>query len=85
VKAIIVVKEGENSDKLSGTADDVKAGRQEMIAQLRDHCKQHLKRELRPMDWDFFPASKPLPKTSSGKIDKKQLTPQLAETVAAGS
>jgi hypothetical protein len=30
---------------------------------------------LRPMDYDFMPASKPLPKTSSGKIDKKLLAP----------
>jgi non-ribosomal peptide synthetase component E (peptide arylation enzyme) len=35
------------------------------------------------MDWDFFPASQPLPKTSAGKIDKKQLI--TSTPVAAGA
>jgi long-chain acyl-CoA synthetase len=82
VKAIIVVREGELSDKLEGDGEVRKAARQELIAQLRELCKQQLKRELRPMDWDFFPASQPLPKTSSGKVDKKQL---LTELVTAGA
>ena len=84
VKAIIVVREGELSDKLEGDADSKKIARQDLIAQLRELCKQQLKRELRPMDWDFFPATQPLPKTSSGKIDKKQLVVDSAP-VAAGA
>ena len=84
VKAIIVAREGELSDKLEGDAEVRKGARQELIAQMRDLCKQQLKRELRPMDWDFFPASQPLPKTSSGKVDKKQLVGD-SQAVAAGA
>ncbi len=73
VKAVVVVVEGQLSEQLAGDADTSKTARQALIAQFKEHCKQHLKRELRPMDYDFMPASKPLPKTSSGKIDKKLL------------
>ncbi|HEY9715312.1 MAG TPA: AMP-binding protein, partial [Chroococcales cyanobacterium] len=73
VKAVIVTKEGEWSDKLSGSADDVKLARQEMIHSLKEFCKENLKRELRPMEYELQPSSKPLPKTLAGKVDKKQL------------
>jgi long-chain acyl-CoA synthetase len=75
VKAVVVLVEGEFSEQLAGDADTSKTARQALIAQFKEHCKTHLKRELRPMDYDFMPASKPLPKTSSGKIDKKLLAP----------
>jgi long-chain acyl-CoA synthetase len=83
VKAIIVVREGDLSDKLESDSETRKTARQDLIGQLRELCKTQLKRELRPMDWDFFPASQPLPKTSSGKIDKKQLV--NSAPVAAGA
>ncbi len=73
VKAVVVLNEGEFSQQLSADKDASKSARQSLITQLKDHCKQHLKRELRPMDYDFMPANHQLPKTSSGKIDKKQL------------
>jgi len=73
VKAIIVVNEGELSDKLSTTGDAQKAAKQEAISQLKEYCKDNLRRELRPMEWELQPASKPLPKTAAGKIDKKKL------------
>jgi long-chain acyl-CoA synthetase len=73
VKAIIVVNEGELSDKLGTTGDGHKEARQEAISQLKEYCKDNLRRELRPMEWDLQPASKPLPKTAAGKIDKKKL------------
>lgn len=72
VKAVIVVNDGELSDKLSNDADK-KEARQSLIAQLKDYCKDNLRRELRPMEWEFQPASQPLPKLASGKIDKKKL------------
>ena len=50
-----------------------KAGRQELISKFRLFCQENLKRELRPMEWDFRPSSMPLPKTHTGKIDKKLL------------
>jgi long-chain acyl-CoA synthetase len=82
VKAIVVVREGEFSDRLESDQESRRGARQELIGQLRELCKQQLKRELRPMDWDFFPASQPLPKTSSGKVDKKQL---IEQPVTAGA
>jgi long-chain acyl-CoA synthetase len=73
VKAIIVINEGELSNKLEGTGDQPKEARQELISKLKEYCKDNLRRELRPMEWEFQPASKPLPKTASGKVDKKKL------------
>jgi len=73
VKAVVVVKEGDLSDKLQGTPEEIKEARGDLISQMKEICKSSLKRELRPMDWDFFPATKPLPKTLSGKVDKKLL------------
>lgn len=75
VKAIIVVSPGELSDRLSGQDDERKAAQAELKLRCRDFCAANLKRELRPMEWEFRPASDPLPKTHTGKIDKKQLQP----------
>jgi long-chain acyl-CoA synthetase len=75
VKATIVISDDALSKKLEGSEDDIKAARQELISNMKEFCKDNLKRELRPMDWDFLPSSKSLPKTASGKIDKKQLVP----------
>lgn len=73
IKAVIVVSPGQLSDRLSAGNAAVKEAEEELKANLRDFCAQNLKRELRPMDWEFRPASQPLPKTHTGKIDKKQL------------
>ncbi|MBI4533108.1 MAG: long-chain fatty acid--CoA ligase, partial [Candidatus Melainabacteria bacterium] len=73
VKAAVVVKPGELCDLLCGDVEAQKVGRQELLLQFKAFCKQHLKRELRPMEWEFRPSSCPLPKTFTGKIDKKQL------------
>ncbi len=76
VKAIIVVPPGDFSSRL--TAGDTKSAREELKACLREFCASRLKRELRPMEWEFRPASAPLPKTSSSKIDWKKLQQQTA-------
>jgi long-chain acyl-CoA synthetase len=76
VKAIIVVPPGEYSDKLTGSDPaQVKATRDELESKFRESAKNNLKRELRPMAYEFRPSSDPLPKTHTGKIDKKQLVP----------
>ena len=77
VKATIVITDDGLSKQLEGSAEDIKAARQELISAMKEFCKDNLKRELRPMDWDFLPASKSLPKTASGKVDKKQLVPAV--------
>jgi long-chain acyl-CoA synthetase len=73
VKAIIVIADEELSTKLTGSDDEKKQARQHLIAEMKEYCKQNLKRELRPMDWEFMPASTTFPKTAIGKVDKKQL------------
>lgn len=75
VKAFIVVTDGSESKLLDGDADQKKQGRQELLAIFKDYCKDNLKRELRPMDWEFRSSGNPLPKTAAGKVDKKQLQP----------
>jgi long-chain acyl-CoA synthetase len=72
VKATIVVADKDLSKKLSNE-DTKKAAREEIIKNLKDFCQQNLKRELRPMEWDLRPIDEPLPKTLSGKVDKKAL------------
>lgn len=79
VKAHIVLEPSEQSealDKASESGDDEakKTARQALIQTMRDYCAQHLKRELRPMEWEFYSSTHPLPRTSAGKIDKKQLS-----------
>lgn len=45
----------------------------ELKASMKEFCAANLKRELRPMEWSFYDESQSLPKTLSGKIDKKLL------------
>lgn len=73
VKAVIVVPSGDWSNRLADGSAGIKAAEEELKASFREFCAQNLKRELRPMDWEFRPATNPLPKTHTGKIDKKQL------------
>ncbi|MBS1989573.1 MAG: acyl--CoA ligase [Cyanobacteria bacterium SZAS LIN-3] len=74
VKAVIVINEGEWSDKLNGDEASRAEAKKALKEEMKNFCNEHLKRELRPMEWEFCPANKPLPKTSSGKVDKKQLS-----------
>jgi long-chain acyl-CoA synthetase len=73
VKAIIVISDDELSKKLEGTDEEKKEAKQHLVNQMKEYCKENLKRELRPMDWEFLPAKTTLPKTAIGKVDKKQL------------
>lgn len=73
VKAIIVIADEPLSAKLTGSDEEKKEARQKLIADMKEYCKQNLKRELRPMDWEFMPSSTTFPKTAIGKVDKKQL------------
>lgn len=73
VRAVLVIKDPELSRKLEGSGEDKKAARQELLAIFKEYSKEHLRRELRPMEWEFQPASQPLPKMLTGKIDKKNL------------
>jgi acyl-CoA synthetase (AMP-forming)/AMP-acid ligase II len=73
VKAHVVLAKGEQSDKLEGSNDESKETRQKVLGELKGYCKDNLRRELRPMEWELHPSTKPLPKTGTGKIDKKQL------------
>ncbi len=74
VKAVIVIRDKGLSEQLKEGGDAKKAARQELISQFKGYSKDNLKRELRPMEWDFRAAGDYLPKTLSGKVDKKQLT-----------
>jgi long-chain acyl-CoA synthetase len=73
VKAVVVIVEGEWSDKLVGDETSKGEAKKALKEMMKEFCNQNLKRELRPMEWEFRPAAEPLAKTSSGKIDKKQL------------
>lgn len=74
VKATIVISDTKISELLkSDDENKVKEARETALLNLKDYSKQNLKRELRPMVWDLKPADQPLPKTRSGKIDKKAL------------
>jgi len=74
VKAVIVLADGEWSDKLNGDDATKAEAKKALKEQFKDFCNQNLKRELRPMEWEFRPSNQSLPKTSAGKIDKKQLS-----------
>ncbi|CAN5198041.1 fatty acid--CoA ligase family protein [soil metagenome] len=74
VKAHTVLEPGEWSDALKDEGEAKKEHRQKLIQMMREYCGQHLKRELRPMEWEFYSCDHPLPRTSAGKIDKKQLS-----------
>lgn len=73
VKAFVVIKDERLSKMLTAGGDEKKSAREELISNFKNYSKENLKRELRPMEWDFRPADKPLPKTLSGKLDKKKL------------
>ncbi|CAN5160811.1 fatty acid--CoA ligase family protein [soil metagenome] len=73
VKAIVVISDEAISLKLEGSDAEKKEAKQHLAGLLKEYCKQNLKRELRPMDWEFLPAKTILPKTAIGKVDKKQL------------
>lgn len=73
VKAFIVIKDKRLSSQLEEGGDAKKSARQELIAEFKEFSKNHLKRELRPMEWDFRADKDFLPKTLSGKVDKKKL------------
>jgi acyl-CoA synthetase (AMP-forming)/AMP-acid ligase II len=73
VKAVVVLKEGPYSDAFAESPEFLKESNHKVQESLKALCKNSLKRELRPMEWQFRPASQPLPKTNNGKIDKKQL------------
>lgn len=72
VKATIVISDTDLSERLVGP--QAKETRESVLADLKSFSKDNLKRELRPMVWDLRPDSQPLPKTRSGKIDKKMLS-----------
>jgi acyl-CoA synthetase (AMP-forming)/AMP-acid ligase II len=73
VKAVIVIKDPEMSKKLEQSDESKKEVRQELLNSFKEFCKEHLKKELRPLEWEFRSCQTALPKTASGKIDKKQL------------
>lgn len=74
VKATIVVADADLGAALTGEDEaGAKAAREEILKSLKDFSKENLKRELRPMVWDLRALSNPLPKTRSGKVDKKLL------------
>lgn len=73
VKAVIVIKDPEMSKKLEESDESKKEVRQELLNSFKEFCKEHLKKELRPLEWEFRSSQEALPKTASGKIDKKQL------------
>ncbi|MBZ0189294.1 MAG: acyl--CoA ligase [Candidatus Obscuribacterales bacterium] len=72
VKATLVIGDCILSEKLCG--QDKSSTREEILTSLKKFSKESLKRELRPMVWELRPLSEPLPKTRTGKIDKKLLS-----------
>jgi long-chain acyl-CoA synthetase len=50
VKAVIVVNEGEWSDKLNGDDATKAEAKKALKEEMKNFCNEHLKRELRPMD-----------------------------------
>lgn len=74
VKAHTVLEPGQWSDNLKCEGEEKKEHRQKLIQLMREYCGQHLKRELRPMEWEFYSCEQALPRTSAGKIDKKKLS-----------
>lgn len=73
VKAVVVISDNRLSKFLEGNEEERKIAREEILKELKAHCAENLKRELRPMEWILRPASEPLPKTRAGKVDKKLL------------
>ena len=76
VKAHIVLKDGKTSEELKKASQDeeaLKACKQQLTKLYKEFAAANLKRELRPMEYQFYPGDANLPKTLSGKIDKKNL------------
>ncbi len=73
VKAIIVLNDEEMSAKLEGDDEQKREAHQQLRAHFKEHCKQNMRREMRPMKWEFRGPHDTLPKTLAGKIDKKSL------------
>jgi long-chain acyl-CoA synthetase len=80
VKAVVVIKEGDLNTRFEAGEEQAKEAKRELTESLKSFCKEKLKRELRPMEWEFRPASNPLPKSNNGKVDKKQLQQTMAPT-----
>jgi long-chain acyl-CoA synthetase len=78
VKAIIVLKESEIDKQLQGGGEAGKEARANILTSFKNFCKEKLKRELRPMEWEIRTSKEPLPKLNTGKIDRKQLSTVLA-------
>lgn len=74
VKAVVVLRDPKWDEELDGSPEAQRKAKDELVALYRQFCQENLKRELRPMSWDFRASTKPLPKTRIGKIDKKVLT-----------
>jgi len=77
VKAIIVLKESESEKQLQAGGEAGKEAKTNVLNSLKNFCKENLKRELRPMEWEIRTSKEPLPKLSTGKIDRKQLVSAL--------
>jgi long-chain acyl-CoA synthetase len=73
VKAVVVIKDPEISERLANEGEAKREARQHLLNSFKEYCKDHLKKELRPLEWEFRPTSDALPKTNTGKIDKKKL------------
>jgi long-chain acyl-CoA synthetase len=73
VKAIVVIKDAKLSDCLRDSEEKKKEARQQLLSSFKEYCKEHLKKELRPLEWEFRPTGEALPKTNTGKVDKKKL------------
>ena len=73
VKAHIVTTDGDLSQGLEGDEEAKKAAHSKLKEGLREFCQTNLKRELRPMEWVFYSKNSQLPRTNTGKIDKKVL------------
>jgi long-chain acyl-CoA synthetase len=73
VKAVIVIKDAGMSNMLEEGEQSQREARQQLLNSFKEFCKERLKKELRPLEWEFRPNNEALPKTMTGKIDKKKL------------
>ncbi|PWT96394.1 MAG: hypothetical protein C5B53_09820 [Candidatus Melainabacteria bacterium] len=73
VKAVIVIKDANMSNMLEQGEQAQREARQQLLNSFKEFCKERLKKELRPMEWEFRPVKEALPKTMTGKVDKKKL------------
>jgi long-chain acyl-CoA synthetase len=73
VKAVIVIKDANISNMLEQGEQEQREARQQLLNSFKEFCKERLKKELRPLEWEFRPVKEALPKTMTGKVDKKKL------------